>query len=133
MYTSVPQEWVRLHVHYAVLHALWMCTMKVFNFSGLKSCMWLIFEPHVLLLTSSVYVPSFIIIRLIVLELSWKQTDRRTDRQTGIQDNRIKHSCGILNKKSKTLKSSKGANSLVYKIITVQNCIILFYFGRLQA
>ena len=52
----------------------------------------------ILLLTSSVYVPSFIILRLIVFELCWKQTDRQTDGQRDIQDNRIKHFRGILHK-----------------------------------
>ena len=49
-----------------------------------------------LLLTSGVYVPSFIILRLIILELWLKQTDRRTE--IDIQDDRIKHSCGMLDK-----------------------------------
>ena len=40
------------------------------------------FSNSILLLTSSKIVPSFIILRLIVLELSWKRTDGRTDRQT---------------------------------------------------
>ena len=54
-------------------------------------------SKSMLLLTSSIYVQSFIILRLIVLELSGKQTIGQTDGRTDIQDDRIKQSCGILN------------------------------------
>ena len=92
MYTSIPQECVRAHVHYAVCRLT--CTLNVhyenLQFYPVKGHVRDPSSNSVLLLTSSIYVPSFIILRQIVLELSWKQTDGQTDRETDIQDDRIK-------------------------------------------
>ena len=35
-YTIIPQEWVGVHILYAVLDALWMCIMKRLIFTGSK-------------------------------------------------------------------------------------------------
>ena len=62
------------------------------------------YSNSVLLLTSSIYVPSFIILRQIGLELRWKQTDRQTDGHT-----RRSHKVFLwnINNKSETFQSMK--------------------------
>ena len=61
---------------------------------GQRSCTWPIFQLGVTLDLKYI-CPNFIILRLIVLELSWKRTDGRTDGHTRRWHK--KHSCGILN------------------------------------
>ena len=75
---------------YVVLYGLCACALCKLQFDRVKGQ---VRDPSLnsmLLLTSSIYLQSFIILRLLILV-------KPTDRQTDIQDDRIKHSYGILN------------------------------------
>ena len=52
------------------------------QFDRVKGHVYDLTSNSMLLLTSSIIAPSFIFLCRIVLELSWKQADRRTDRWT---------------------------------------------------
>ena len=70
-------------------------------------------------------MPNFIILRQIVLELWWKQTDGRTDGQADIQDDRIKQSYGIFNKKDKLMKGKEVIRRIFIFIFCVCLCIYI--------
>ena len=71
-----------MHVYnYVVLYALCECALcKLSSLTESKVMYWDPFLNSMLLLTSSVYVQSFIILRLLNLELSWRKTDIQDDR-----------------------------------------------------
>ena len=85
-----------LHVHY-----------ENFQFEWVKGHVSSASSNYGLLLTSSIILPSFIILRLNILlsygENSHTQTDRRTNGHTRRSD--IKHSCGILDNDCKYFES----------------------------
>ena len=68
-YTTIPQEWVRVHVHYVVLHALCMYIMENLQFDRVQGHVRDPSSNSMLLLTSSIYVQNFSILRPIVFEL----------------------------------------------------------------
>ena len=64
---------------------------------GQRSCTWPIFKLNVTLDLKCICA-KFVILRQIVLELWWKQADRRTDRHTRRSHKNKTYSCGILDK-----------------------------------
>ena len=91
---------MKYHVHCVLLLALFVHVQCVRPpvWPGPRSCTWPIFELHVTL-DLKYTCPEFHHSASTGSRVFVK-TDRRTDGQTDIQDDRINHSCGILNKQS---------------------------------
>ena len=73
-------KWTAMYTVYSCMHFLYMCIMYHPRFDRVKGHVRDPSSNSMSLLTSSVYVPSFIILRPRVHELSWERRDGHTRR-----------------------------------------------------